>query len=164
MTPVLALTLDRGAVIPAIPADWADRVQVTPDAVRVSGCPVGSHPIYTHVGGDGVLRLARSAGPLLEAAAALGQSIRLSPTGLTFLLGYCLTPFPFTVFEGVAVLGDGDGAGDLTFEGALGPLDRDGAAVDCDVDAGWHRDRRLSDAGHGSYFSFGPVRVTRRNT
>ncbi|MFM2042049.1 MAG: hypothetical protein RLY86_625 [Pseudomonadota bacterium] len=108
MTPVLALTLDRGAVIPAIPADWADRVQVTPDAVRVSGCPVGSHPIYTHVGGDGVLRLARSAGPLLEAAAALGQSIRLSPTGLTFLLGYCLTPFPFTVFEGVAVLGIGD--------------------------------------------------------
>ena len=50
----------------------------------------------------------------------------------------------------VAVLADGDGAGDVALEGALGALHGDVRARDRDVDAAGHRDGGLADAGHVS--------------
>jgi hypothetical protein len=52
--------------------------------------------------------------------------------------------------QGVTLLADGDGAGQVTLERALGALDGDVAVGDGDVDAARHRDGGLTDAGHGA--------------
>lgn len=119
-----------------IPPEWAERIEVRPDGLRITGNPYGAGDLFLHASERG-LAIAERAAEIVAHLRAAGTPVALERESLCFLLQAGFVVRPRTIFAGIFLLGIGDVA-HVSLEGSR-------PALRFEVDFPWFADRSRQD-------------------